>query len=434
MKKNISVCSCCFAIATILIAAIGLSLGQTAVAQDNSAKGKFYTLFVWSGSPANGASFEKMVAGSAKEFESKLDKLNLTEKANPNCGGSIIIKGQETTPQKIIDAIGELSAKAGENDALFVYILSHGFSVNPVEVYKEKDANPRDREHFIAPSAGFDKDGETIGPNFKLKINKEAIWRSNILWAMRQHKHRLDFLVTDSCSSDYQNELRRTRLLQLAPAPNGCASGLVAMKPILALEYILTRAEGTASWNSSNPLSSMDSNGKLNDTIQELSYGGRYGTNFTLAFIQAASRAVGPDSGYNLEDFFVDLGKDYDEIYKEFYELVRGPDAQGEEGVITFGEEAANHIWENQILTTLTAFNTENEESETNPVKKLDILLKTNNQVKKTYGHDGIGSGKADAPTVKESVLKKLTDYVIPGSDGKTQGTVDPDLVPDDQI
>ncbi len=430
MNKKLSVWSCRLTIATVLVAAIGLSFCRTASAEGYSPKGKFYALFVWTGSPANGKSFEKMVAGSKKEFESNLGKLCLAE-TDSRCGAVKFLSGEETTPQNIVDAIGELSAEAGENDALFVYVLSHGFSVNPAAVYQEEEANPRDREHFIAPSAGFDKNGETIAPNFQLNLNEEAIWRSNLLWAMRQHKHRLDFLVTDSCSSPYIKEMRRTEGIPSAPRANIGSGAGVPARAIMALEYILTCAEGTVSWNSSNPLSAIQEDGTPNPKEQELSYGAGYGTNFTLAFIQAASRSVNLASdSYEVEDFFADLGKDYDDIYKEFYGLVRDSNAEGEEGVIIFDDEQATRIQENQVLTTLTAFNTENEKDETNPVKQMDVLLKTNNQVKKTYEHGGSGSGKVGDPAIKESVLKKLTDYGTMGPGGKIEEII-PDYDPD---
>ena len=432
MKKTLikSVSYCLIAVAFAWIA-------QCAVAEDamSTEKGKIYMLTVWTGTSRNSTytvpknkdhtqnkEFHEAVESSRKLFESNLNEMGLDVSNKNLIAENISLVGEDTSPQKIIDAIYELSQKAGEEDALFVYIQSHGAAIEPPLNYKEEhdtsfDNGPLgqgwEREHYILPLI------ETPVADPK----KDGVLRSNLLYYMRSKKHRLNVLITDSCSSvDVNLKIRRTTPVFMgqeptsAPAPCDPAT--------YAFRYLLTHATGTISWNSACPCFCyavkaneekeyiiFDDQGKYclktQDLVRnepkydntqsasktfELSLASNdTGTVFNIAFIKAATRTIKhPENGYTFEDFFEDLGNDYDAMYKNYLEAM--PE-------IDLGVE--------QAITTLTSFNVEDDHTG-NPMNDQKAVAKTNNRVKKVYVHKNTnsGSGKTKSSSLDLSFSK----------------------------
>ncbi len=452
----------------VAIALTSCLQGRVASADPNDGeRGKIYMLFVWTGTsgdakpPAEGEDaseeylFRKTIETSRKYFESNLSKIGLDGSDKDVFGASETLSGSDTTPQKIVDAIRELSQKAGEEDALFVYICSHGWAldpgqdlINPAKPGEtgEKDPNEQrpkdveegdDREHLVAPYF------KTAPPVF----SEQALTRANILHYMRSRKHRLDVLVTDSCSSPMGGVEAKEILTRMVPAveseseTGGASSETTSPQASnFALRYLLARAEGTVSWNSSNPCSYWYvqyayETGELTkenplppmaykegDLTEKRNYGDReqshgdswHGTVFTNAFIRAASRPVtDPNAGYTFDDFFLDLGMDYDNLYDSWWLWM----AKG--GVLKLGVGGSSRPGFHQGKTTLTQFNVEDDYSD-DSAKNVEIAAKTNNRVLKSFDHrdqtivDG-GSLKVGAPTIDDydARLKKTGDQII---------------------
>lgn len=415
-----------------LVAATVLAfVAQVALAQAPPERGKIYMLTVWTGTSRNSTTtakpansdhtqnkdFSDAVKASREAFERNLSLMELDPEANKDVVAKYVtLSNEETSPQKIVDTIYELAQEAGEDDALFVYIMSHGASIDPELCYGEKrdaDLKPGfDREHFIMPLI------ETKEADCK----NDAIMRSNLLYYMRSKKHRLDVLITDSCSGVVKPNLDRAKIVP-------------EQKTILtavALRYLLTHEYGTISWNSSCPCfcysvretsDFFDEGGqyrspKLTDLIlvgpggktepsktSEKSYLDKNeGSLFTRAFIVAATRRISnPENGYTFEDFFQDLGADYDEGYRTYLARVAFSDYASFEDVAS-----------TQALTTLTAFNVDDERTG-DWTKIQEIVSKKNNRVKNVYDHNGIGSGKTDT-TIKMSWVSVSEDQKNDGS------------------
>ena len=395
-------------------------------------KGKIYMLTVWTGTSWNktkqvngdmskDTDFRDGVNASKFLFEGQLKKLKLDPTDKDLIAEYVVLEKQDTSPQKIIDTIDELAQKAGEDDALFVYIMSHGAMVDP-EINYQEERSPElqigfDREHFVMPLI------DTPSPNF----NEDSILRSNLLYYMRSKKHRLDVLITDSCSSSVAGTWERpyNTNVQLVVTDRAPTTPHESDNP-RALRYLLTHANGTISWNSTCPCFcyyikavneqfTKDENKtfivpKLSHTVKkepgptqtsktfEVSYiSPQKGSVFTSAFIQAASRPIeNPENGYTFDDFFLDLGADYDAMYGDFLRRYSMTDYPLFEKAI-----------KRQALTTLTSFNIENDHS-SDEASNLEIMLKTNNRVRDYYQHpeENTGSGKTELPTISLSFVQ----------------------------
>lgn len=365
----------------------------------NGEIGKIYMLTVWTGTardatkenndpgiPSRDYDFKLMVESSREFFESNLGAIGLDASGGDKdvFGEYVVLSGADTTPQKIVDVISDLASKAGENDALFVYILAPGVAISTRESYGEETTDV-ERDHHLATLI----EGEGYRSLFMNLIS-----RSNLLYVMRSHKHRLDVLITDSCTSAIDAPFSVDVLHALSiNAPGGARNK--------TFRYLLTHAKGAYSWNSANtnscwrlrfggsePIEMSD----LEETLDasERSCGApRLGTVFNLAFIQAASRIItNPENGYDFDDFFQDLGMDYDDLYGEFWTYGRRLD-----WIVSSQFQ--------QVKTTLTAFNAEDDRT-SDSMRNKEIMLKTNNRVKKTFVHrdHNEGSGKTGDPTV----------------------------------
>lgn len=409
-KLNNSVTRCLLA---ILIAVTYCLVSPRLTSAYDPPKGKIYMLCVWTGTSRNATpddknkagedhtknyNFKMMVEDSKNYFESNLSKIGLDKESlqkNGCFGDYQVLSGENTSPQKIIDKIGELSQKAGKDDALFVYIMSHGASLTPTLDFGDEEPKEasQDREHYITPL--IEKPEAVV---------KDIILRSNLFFCMTAKKHRLDVLITDSCSSKSPFEgVKRPKL-------NGANLAMFRTAPAApekreknyAFKYLLTHSQGKINWNSSCPYGLYrlnDKTGKIefrnsnSDREQSFGLGGDDfgGTVFTRAFVQTASRELSSGNQYTINDFFQDLGKDYEDVYASFREYVRNVEKSG-----TF----YNSVVKRQVRTRLTAFNTEDDHTD-DPKKNLEVALKTNNRIKAVYDNVGIGSKKTSDPTVK---------------------------------
>ena len=401
---NNSVTRCLTAI--LVVVAVCLVSPRVGSAYDPTAKGKIYMLCVWTGTSRNATSsdnnaddhtknynFKMMVEDSKNYFEGNLSRIGLDKESLQNSGvfGDYqVLSGENTTPQQIVNKIGELSQKASKDDALFVYILSHGASLTPTRDFSEEapeDAS-QDREHYIMPL--IDNSEATV---------KDIILRSNLFFCMTAKKHRLDVLITDSCSSE--------SLFEGIKRPDISGSALATYKPApapkkevnYAFKYLLTHAQGKINWNSSCPYGryrelkgQIQFRNDISDRESSFGLGGGDfgGTAFTRAFFQCASRELLQGNQYTIDDFFLDLGKDYEDVYASFREYVREHQSSG---------SFYNHVVKNQVRTRLTAFNTEDDHSD-DPKKNLEAALKTNNRIKTVYDNVGVGSKKISDPTL----------------------------------
>ncbi len=406
----IVVVSCCFS-------APGSASAQYGA---DSPRGKIYMLCVWTGTSRNATkegyylktdhtndyAFKSMVTASKKYFEAKLHCIGLDEKTLKKAGllgAYAVLDGENTSPSNIIDKIYELSQMAGSEDALFVYVLSHGASFSEVVDLGEKgdQYSPQDRLHYITPLIDAPKADLT-----------DVVLRSNLLHYMTIKEHRLDVLITDSCSAN--NPLGEARLpsgssLRFAP----CAPAEPEYEPRYALKYLLTSAQGKVSWNSSCPFgryeSPVDKSAEFpTESVfkpaflsRESSHGfgegePGCGTVFTRAFIQAASRKVLPGKSYSFDDFFQDLGKDYDYLYDSFRRYVY-------DNFEIFNKNESDAAFYREVVygqmkTTLTAFNVDDDHTGDVEIDHNNARVK-NNKIKEMYDHNGNGSSKTSEPT-----------------------------------
>ncbi|MBR4752889.1 MAG: hypothetical protein IK077_14125 [Thermoguttaceae bacterium] len=387
----------------------------------NGEIGKIYMLTVWTGTardatkenndpgtPSRDYDFKLMVESSREFFESNLGAIGLDASGGDKdvFGEYVVLSGADTTPQKIVDVISDLASKAGENDALFVYILSlYGGTAVQETRYNEALSNAADledeRDHFIMPLI----DSATINA-------QDSILRSNLLYWMRSRKHRLDVLITDSSSSSSPFVIPCEMLADVPLAYDASANPALLNSANKAFRYLLTHASGAYSWNSTNPKSfwrvrNIDdlarTSPQMSDLVEirdsssrdrEASCGHiRSGSVFNRAFVCAASRPiVNPEKGYDFDDFFQDLGRDYDDLYAEYWKAVFDDGYQTSSSALRVLPQGKS---------TLTAFNAEDERT-SDSMRNKEIMLKTNNRVKKAFVHrdHNEGSGKTGAPTV----------------------------------
>lgn len=410
-----------------LVAATVLALvAQVALAQAPPEKGKIYMLTVWTGTSRNSTdtvpgnadhtrnkAFHDAVVSSQKLFSEQLTGMGLDVKDKNLIAKNVSLEGADTSQQKIVDTVYELSQEAGEEDALFVYIQSHGAAIDPELNYNEpRDETVElgfDREHYILP----------LIENPVADAKRDGILRSNILYYMRTKKHRLNVLITDSCSAVAGDELKIARMTPVLYTTTNKFSASPAPSSY-ALRYLLTHATGTVSWNSTCPCfcyavrnqeDLVDSEGKyrapktgdvvlVKPDVKSASQNfemsralAETGTIFNMAFVTAAARTVKqPESGYSFDDFFQDLGNDYDVMYEKY--LLAQPSRLVD-------------IATTQAFTTLTSFNVEDDHTG-DIMMDQKVAAKTNNRVKEAYKHKDsrLGSGKTNSSTLNLEFTK----------------------------
>lgn len=290
---------------------IGLFLGITlwgmlepAMARDP----KIHVLFVW-GTKATDTRTNVLL--TKQLFEKKMAEIEICN------GGSRIasfatFSGDDAHPAKILEHCKWMAQKAGPDDALFVYILCHGSSI---DLDREANKTVDNRIHALSPYAT---------DRFNLKFRSIGIKRSSILKAMKSTNHRLDVLITDSCSTYNANP------------PVVIRNGLDNVR----LRLILLNTTGTINWNSTNPLGGYKREG-------EVAIGTKKGTIFSEAFLKVAcSEFHGDPRTYTKEKFFKEVGSCLVDVYK-----------LAKQEAIEYGDKNIANTFFREERQTLTEFN-----------------------------------------------------------------------------
>ncbi len=206
---------------------------------------------------------------------------------NPYIKRKITLEGDEATNVNIRDACLELANAAGPNDAVMVYILCHGAAIKGV------DGKSR---HGLAPIATSAND---------LQMNRHGIARGTIMKAIKSKPHRLDVLITDSCSTTHKF------------APRDCVRELMHRHSDQYLELFLLQAQGSLNVDSHRPETPLNSGERTkglicddvpSDSEKRDAYERYAGTVFTNAFLQLAeSDYFIPETDLTPEKFFEKL-------------------------------------------------------------------------------------------------------------------------------
>lgn len=284
---------------------------ESALAQEP----KVHVLLVWA---TNDPNTVKSATAAKEVFESTIAGAGIrgkypgeTDEQYASCMTASItsLSGNDAHPRNILAHCERMAQEAGPNDALFVYILCHG-----VSIYLDGHTNdPEYLIHVLSPVATGNTDAG-------LDIRNIGIKRYSILKAMKSRKHRLDVLITDSCSTLSRNPVKPPKQPSLDEK---------------RLSYLLKSTSGTINWNSSNPLGGYNRKG-------ETAIGTPNGTLFTKAFLDVAlSKAR---SGESQELFFNDLKAELIKVFKE--EKRKARESEGDD-ILWFS---------NQDQQTLTKF------------------------------------------------------------------------------
>ncbi len=300
----------------LLAMALFLSSGALLAAEPG-----VYLLFVWGSLDPNtlrGVEIrQKKIEAALEEDRSSYASTAKREGLLNTAGGlaslkpyikrKITLKGSEATNANIVRACRELSNAAEPNDAVLVYILCHGAAI------KGTDGKLR---HGLAPIA-------TSAQN--LQMNRHGIARGTIMKAIKSKPHRLNLLITDSCSATVKFEPLEEALVTNPKGP---------VNPYLV--SFLLEAEGSLNINSSRPETGWEVGelargfapakweGVPSDPGERDAYEKYAGTVFTNAFLQLAeSTDYIPEKELTPEKFFEKLRKLLDFQYSKVQSYLR---------------------------------------------------------------------------------------------------------------
>lgn len=273
---------------------------------------KIYFIFVW-GTLANdstraatetsarkmAAAFEEDNSPYADEAINKgyINTAGSLAALKPYIAETVILKGNDAHPKNILSECKRISSLAGSNDAVVVYVLCHG------AVVPGSDGKWR---HALSPVA--------LNAN-ELKMGEIGIKQSSIMKAICSDSHRLNLVITDSCSVKYVE--KKTK------AVTGDHGGTT---PYL-LDFLL-KARGKLNINSSKPSTPtfpgefaraiMDSrwNTVPSETNDRATYEAYGGTVFLNAFLRVAgSSAYDEENDLTTDRFFEKLREELDDQY-----------------------------------------------------------------------------------------------------------------------
>ena len=280
-----------------------------------------YMLFVWGTSDEN-------IAWATKISQRKI-LTNLYETVRDSSGCNFVCKsleGKDAHPEKILAACEEFSQNAGKDDAVFVYMLCHGGQTS--DRWAERYSGNKQRVHFLSPIATKASD---------LQANEIGLRRASIMLKLKENPHRLDMLITDSCSGK----------VQMPMTPRVVPRGAKMWK-ITKLIKILKEEKGTVNINSTDPdyergegqlalgwlpLFQNEKGGSITDeeyftTSVKDPYAG---TVFCNVFAKILTEKC--EGKYTVDDFCEELKKRLD---GEFQEITKHLDAQGDKSVQIF--------------------------------------------------------------------------------------------------
>ena len=195
------------------------------------------------------------------------------------------LSGYEASGQNILDHCHRMAQNAGPDDTVFVYMLCHGATVLLDSDPNRSWDNPN-RIHVLSPLASNANSMDFRGIGIK---------RYSILKAMKGGNHRLNVLITDSCSRFNPNPV---------VTPRGSKGGSLPK-----LLCILLNSRGTINWNSSNPNGGRDGQGELSMVLKDR-------TIFTKPFLMISKQNCDPRN-YTERDFFRELGSALVDDYVE---------------------------------------------------------------------------------------------------------------------
>lgn len=279
-----------------------------------------YALFVW-------GTLDENIAWATKVTQRKV-LTNFYEAVRPSHCNFFCksLEGQDAHPKNILAACDEFSRKAGKNDVVFVYVLCHGGQTD--DSWANQHSDIKKRVHFLSPIAGKADD---------LKANEIGIRRASIMLKLKENPHRLDILITDSCTG---------KIPTASPKP---LVRHVFLRPeTTKLAKILDEGKGTINVNSTDPdydrgegqlalgwLPFIDDvNGKRltgEAYFEAASIRPNAGTVFGNAFSKIITEKS--DEKYTLDDFCDELKKRLDDKFQETIEYL---DSQGDKSVQVF--------------------------------------------------------------------------------------------------
>jgi hypothetical protein len=290
---------------------------------------KVHMLFVW-GTKATDTYWATMIS------KTKMEKALATEsgvglgKNEPHVANYITLEGNNATAKNINDISWRLSQEAGPNDAVLVYILCHGTTT-----FEDSDTNQQNRIHLLSPNCDHVKN---MKPR-ELGIRRSTIWKN-----ITSKPHRVNMLITDSCTPIYQ----KGKPGVVSPTFPGTTS---------VLYKVLMEGRGSLNINSADPNGNNEIGetamawlpiiqGKTGDAFLEEATE-RYehsGTVFTNAFIHIAEMRIPINDRYTIDQFYGDLKN---RLVVQFALLIKDLDKKNDTTIKTF---------EKQGTQTLTKF------------------------------------------------------------------------------
>ena len=331
-----------YALCALLVASFFLINGALRAAEPG-----VYMLFVWgTNDPGvrDGVEISKRkIEAAFVEDNSSYASVAKREKLTNTAGGLVALnpyikekrtlEGDDASGENILKNCRELAAAAGPNDAVMVYILCHGATI------KGPDGK---RRHGLAPIASDPQN---------MQLNRYGIARGSIMRAIKSKPHRLDMLITDSCSTSARYE----------PLDDGEHHGHAGPQNPYLYEFLLN-ARGFVNVNSSRPETGIypaeSAKGlALSDWsvvptgIAERNYYEDFaGTIFTNAFLKAAETEEFTEEDFDPERFFEKLRTALDDQYDKTKKYLKD----------TYQADAFGDL-SGQATQTLVRFNDDSE-------------------------------------------------------------------------
>ncbi|MBR0224915.1 MAG: hypothetical protein IJL92_02525 [Thermoguttaceae bacterium] len=320
-----------------IAASLFLSSGATRAAEPG-----VYMLFVWGTATSDVRSGIEI---SEKKLEASFDAAGLTPSSR-FVKGYKTLKGSDATGPNILSACREMADAAGPNDAILVYILSVGATL------EEPDGRLR---YVLAPCASSPSD---------LQLAREGIARDAIMATLKSKPHRLNVVVTD-VSSDLAEPssvayAARSQNESISDSDSGfdgdSGSAPSAFDPYLV--HFLLKARGNLDVNSTRPEND-SSRGEIakgfapaewtrvpSDPDKRRDYENYAGTVFTNAFIQTAGTS----------EFDADFDCSVDAFFQKLKARLNSSYAATKDYLKETGQFSAFVVFMRQETQTLTKF------------------------------------------------------------------------------
>jgi hypothetical protein len=286
-------------------------------------------LFVW-GTKATDTYWATMISKTKMERalatpHNKVSGIGLG-KNEPHVANYITLEGNNATAKNINDISWKLSQAAGPNDAVLVYILCHGATT-----HEDNDTAQQNRIHLLSPNCD---NAQNMKPR-ELGIRRSTIWKN-----ITSKPHRLNMLITDSCTPVYQEGEREV-------------TGPAAIDTESALYKVLMEGRGLLNINSTDPNCNNGTGelamgwvpiipGKTGNSFLEESLMYDYsGTVFTNAFISLAEKRIDINDSYTIDQFYVDLKPG---LVRQFESLINFLDKTNDPSIKKFDKQGTQTL------------------------------------------------------------------------------------------